>query len=237
MRITAFLDQWNRQCRHWIEGDEVCPCGRRNKTASAKKMTFLQTPNRISEALATLCRKVSFGYTPEFIYVEPIPDFLPDNCYPNVQSLVATKGGEAVFGWAIYEWPRVWVEFQHHAVWRDTEGKLRDHTPRRDGESIALFLTCDISYIGSHIPTKWFPLSDSIDILRIIEIQVEINNLKAAYYNKMGENSKMDQVSAQPVIRLEEEKSLILVRMNYVPSRNDLCPCMSRKKFKHCHGR
>ncbi len=200
-------------------------------------MNFLQTPARVSEALKMLCEKVSPGNTPEFIQVEPNANFIPDNCYPNVEQLVSERGGSSEFGWAIYEWPRIWFEFQHHAVWRDPEGKLRDQTPRADNEAVALFLPPDLPYRGFHIDTLWFPAGESPEIVRMTEIQKKINDLKAAYFNKVGFTSNMDSESAKPVIALEQEKALILERMRYMPSRNDLCPCMSRKKFKHCHGR
>lgn len=149
-------------------------------------MTFLQTPARVSEALEALCEKVSPGNTPEFIQVEPNPKFIPDNCYPNVEQLVAGNGGSPEFGWAIYEWPRVWFEFQHHAVWRDPDGKLRDQTPRADNEVVALFLPANLPYRGVHVDTQLFPASDSPEILRMTEIQKKINDLKAAYFNKVG---------------------------------------------------
>lgn len=200
-------------------------------------ISYLQTPARVSAEVAALCELVSPGAIPVFIDVEPDNSFQPDSCYPNVEALVATDGGESVFGWAVYEWPRVWFEFQHHAVWRDPDGVLRDKTPRADNEKVALFLPDGPRYEGMHIPTRWFPASDRPEIKRMTEIQEKINNLKAAHFNKVGEYTELDERSAQPVIRLETEKALIVDQMNYMPSRNDLCPCFSRKKFKRCHGR
>ncbi len=45
-----------------------------------------------------------------------------------------------MFGWTIWEWPKVYVEAEHHAVWRDTNGYLVDVTPKHDKEERILFL-------------------------------------------------------------------------------------------------
>lgn len=50
------------------------------------------------------------------------------NCYANVIGTVASSGGEPVFGWMFLCWPRLYVEAQYHAVWRQPDGELVDVT-------------------------------------------------------------------------------------------------------------
>jgi hypothetical protein len=186
--------------------------------------------------LRALCERVSPGHVPIHIDIAPLPGCQIDDCYPNVSDKVDTEGGSSVFGWAIYEWPRIWHEFQFHAVWRDPNGILRDVTPRADREKVVLFLPSDLSYTGEAVSTRRFSCSETPKVRRILSIQKEIDDLKVAYFVAKGESSIMDPVSAAPVLRLEQEKAFLVASLGITIERNDLCPCMSRKKFKHCCG-
>ena len=61
-------------------------------------------------------------------------------CFETVERRVAEKGGEACFGWAIWEWPGLFLEAEFYAVWRDIHGKLHDITPRPGDSRSVLFL-------------------------------------------------------------------------------------------------
>jgi hypothetical protein len=52
---------------------------------------------------------------------------------------VARDGGEILYGWAIWEWPRVFIEAEHHAVW-SKGGCLTDVTPQVPPADTILFL-------------------------------------------------------------------------------------------------
>lgn len=74
----------------------------------------------------------------ERLGVEPIPTFLvptpvdgakPIRCFENVHQQVVRMGGEACVGWAIWEWPGVFIEAERHCVWRRADGALIDITP------------------------------------------------------------------------------------------------------------
>jgi hypothetical protein len=74
----------------------------------------------------------------ERLGVEPMPTFLvpapgdgavPIRCFDNVYKQVQCMGGEACVGWAIWEWPGVFIEAERHCVWRRTDGALVDITP------------------------------------------------------------------------------------------------------------
>jgi hypothetical protein len=49
-------------------------------------------------------------------------------CYSNVRTVVAAKGGKAVLGWLLTWWPERFAEALHHAVWLNPEGALVDVT-------------------------------------------------------------------------------------------------------------
>ncbi|WP_157772519.1 hypothetical protein [Lacunisphaera limnophila] len=49
-------------------------------------------------------------------------------------------GGEVVPGWSLFEWPRVFIEAEHHHTWRKKSGQYEDPTPREDRKRRLLFL-------------------------------------------------------------------------------------------------
>lgn len=69
---------------------------------------------------------------PFLVPVRPSPTAAVDDCYFNAREEAARAGGEAVFGWAIYEWPGVFVEAIHHAVVKVGQTYV-DVSPNDDG--------------------------------------------------------------------------------------------------------
>lgn len=61
-------------------------------------------------------------------------------CFHNVQAKVARDGGAIAYGWLIWEWPWVFIEAEHHAVWSTSSG-LIDVTPHVYNKPAVLFLT------------------------------------------------------------------------------------------------
>ncbi len=200
-------------------------------------MTFLQAPLSVSKRLQSICAEVSPGHDPVFIDIEPLPEFPPDNCFFNVAEMVEREGGESVFGWAIYEWPRVWHEFQFHAVWRDCDGTYHDVTPRRDNEKVVLFLPSDIEFAGSPVSSRWFLMTNRPQVKAIREIQIEIESLKQESYAERGMAPLPAGPARDRILFLEREKMILMSQLNHAPAMGDPCPCMSRQKFKFCCGR
>jgi hypothetical protein len=60
-------------------------------------------------------------------------------CHLNVRSYVENQGGNAVYGWLIWE-SSIHLEAEFHCVWEDHHGDLWDITPRVDAEPLVLFL-------------------------------------------------------------------------------------------------
>ncbi len=46
-------------------------------------------------------------------------------------------GGTIRFGWSIWEWPNVYIEAEHHAVYESSEGILVDVTPPADDWTVS----------------------------------------------------------------------------------------------------
>lgn len=74
--------------------------------------------------------RVMPGRKPVYVPFQEIPYAQPLNCFFNVRTAQKALGGEAVLGWAIWEWPRVLIEAEFHAVLRLPDGRMIDLTPR-----------------------------------------------------------------------------------------------------------
>jgi hypothetical protein len=87
--------------------------------------SFVSTPTDISAPVDALCRELSSGQRPAWVNVRPDTKAIVSECFPNVAAKVTRDGGSLVFGWAIWEWPRIFIEAEHHAVW-ERDGELLD---------------------------------------------------------------------------------------------------------------
>ena len=72
-------------------------------------------------------------------YVKPSGGAVPSECFNNVPEKIKIDGGTMIYGWTIWEWSRVFVEAEHHAVW-EKEGNLVDITPKENSERKIIFL-------------------------------------------------------------------------------------------------
>lgn len=92
---------------------------------------FTSSPRRISPAITTLCNEINPSESPALVEVRPQPNAIHSECFHNVMEHVEENGGRIIFGWTIWEWPRVFIEAEHHAV-SEKNGELVDVTPKRE---------------------------------------------------------------------------------------------------------
>jgi hypothetical protein len=200
-------------------------------------MNYVQAPNSVTAELRKHCDEVSPGRSPILLDIERRPGAQLKACFQNVANIAETEGGNAEYGWAIYAWPRVWHEFRFHAVWRDRTGLLRDPTPSDDGEAVVLFLPSNLSYTGQTRQTRLFPLSDSFHVKRLIAIQTKLFEIQIAYSAEEYTGQAFPPEAVAEMANLQQQFRATEIAMRYQVQRNDLCPCMSRKKYKKCCGR
>jgi hypothetical protein len=101
------------------------------------------TPDTITEAIDKFAR--SLGGKPEFVPVQQDQYGLFGWCSDGVLEKVKHDGGEIRFGWTIWEWPKIFLTAEFHAVWLSPQQQLIDITPKPQGESRILFVA-DHSY-------------------------------------------------------------------------------------------
>lgn len=74
-------------------------------------------------------------------------------------------------GWAIWEWPKVFIEAEFHAVWSNTRGELFDLTSRPLISPHILFLPDPLTkYDGRQIDNVRKPLIKDNDLTRFLFI-------------------------------------------------------------------
>jgi hypothetical protein len=80
--------------------------------------------------LAALCEELVRGGTPVSLARGAPVDAKPIDCFDTVERRTVADGGNACFGWALWEFPGIFLEAEFYSVWREPSGALRDVTPR-----------------------------------------------------------------------------------------------------------
>lgn len=195
-----------------------------------------QHPSRISDPIRSLCAELSPGHKPSYVAVRPDPGAPPIECFPNVNAKIKRDSGAIVYGWAIWEWPRVFIEAEHHAVWTDGHGLL-DVTPHVPPTEKILFLP-DPRRAYDYVSQKRLgnvkrAIGNSPAIPRWFEAVDRLHHYIET--SSVGLVANMDAATFE---RLSDDKNRrhaeILVDLARTTGRNDLCFCQSGRKFKKC---
>ena len=99
----------------------------------------MTTPAENGESVELLRKRFHLG---EALWVPSLPrnDSIVQDCYKDVERQVTDFGGAIVYGWEIWEWPRIMIEGEFHAVWKSPDSELIDVTAKPDGEKTILFI-------------------------------------------------------------------------------------------------
>ncbi len=75
-----------------------------------------------TEYIRALCTRVNPKAEPVYINIRPEDGCRPNDCFYCVRRKVTRDAGRIQYGWSIWEWPRVLVEAEHHAVYEGPGG-------------------------------------------------------------------------------------------------------------------
>lgn len=103
------------------------------------QMSMSTTPAEIGHAVLQLQERFALG-TAIWVPVRPRHDSVLNDCYNDVERQIAEFGGEIIYGWQVWEWPRMMIEGEFHAVWKSPAGEMIDITIKPDGEERILFI-------------------------------------------------------------------------------------------------
>ena len=122
-----------------------------------------------AEYVAAFAHEVVSGVSPIAVPHRPRLDRPMRECFPIVEEQIAAEGGTMVTGWALWEWPGVFIEAEFHAVWLATDGSPVDLTPNRILPKEILFLPDpQTKYDGRQIDNVRKPLVKDNDLTRFL---------------------------------------------------------------------
>jgi len=195
-----------------------------------------RAPHNVTDAIRRLCAEISPGQEPAFVRALPDTSAVPNECFNNVSRKVSLHGGSIVYGWAIWEWPRVFVEAEHHAVW--LKGRhMVDITPHTPPCEEILFLP-DPKRIYDYDGRK-----------RLINIKRAFGNFPAAeawiaatdkLQRYMEDCSDGDIITMKrDVLRklfndARQKQAIVLIELARMTQEHDPCFCQSGHKFENC---
>jgi len=131
----------------------------------------MRPPKLIKPYVISFCRGVVADPNPVYVHLHPLDGVAANSCFEIVPDYVAKHGGEQVTGWSIWEWPRVFIEAEFHAVWRQPDGTLLDITPKVFPMPRILFLPDSVrTYKGRQVNNIRKPIGTDPAIKRFCEI-------------------------------------------------------------------
>jgi len=137
------------------------------------------------------------------VQCDPLLDKPSRECFRIVPEQIRAYGGQQVTGWAIWEWPKVLVEAEFHAVWQRPDGSLVDITPREQYFPSILFLPDPQKmYRGRQVDNVRRPLSNSLLVRRLITASEE-------FFRAMNKGDLADQhgeIQATPEILKAQQR-------------------------------
>lgn len=102
-----------------------------------------------------------------------------DNCHINNMIKQKLNGGQIIFGWIIWQNQNFkFIEANFHSLWVDEFGNLFDVTPRRDKESLLLFIKDNSRTIGL-IQYQNLPAIKTYDNIKIMRGKI-LSGIKPA---------------------------------------------------------
>lgn len=101
----------------------------------------MRVPNIEDAHVKVFCKEISPEHSPQYVPLYPMPGAPYRCCFDIVDICIREAKGTNLMGWAIWEWPDVFIEAELHCVWKAPDGKLFDPTPQRfQTENRNLFL-------------------------------------------------------------------------------------------------
>lgn len=168
-------------------------------------------PKLIKPHVIKFCRRIVRNSIPSYLPTRPDKHGEPLNCFSIVEEKIKKEGGEAIIGWAIWEWPKVIIEAEFHCAWKNTDGKIIDITPRDPPIKRVLFIEDPRKkYEGFQIDNIRQALKRDSNILRMIELgELMFRELNRGELKHMHGTVPVDIAHD----RYEEENKLIVQKL------------------------
>ncbi|WP_316176337.1 SEC-C domain-containing protein [Bradyrhizobium sp. SZCCHNRI1073] len=200
------------------------------------KRSFTRTPDAITPAVQQLAAEISPEYQPRYVEMAPEPMSRPRECFFNVKAKIERDGGKILYGWAIWEWPRVFLEAEHHAVWSNGPS-LIDVTPQEPGIRRVLFVPDPAQEFDESSYQRRPNIKRPLNPARAIADWISETDRFHEYIEGCS-HGPVARVDVRTLKALQQKtryaQAGVLVWLAEHTKRNDLCFCTSGKKFKNC---
>jgi hypothetical protein len=176
------------------------------------------TPAQIDHEVLEFCSSINPDSSPIYVKVAPKEFARPKECFYNVRTAIESFGGECAYGWIIWLWPNVFIEAEHHSVWKTPSGRLLDITPKADGERKIVFLQANSA-------TYDFEADLQLDSVRkplVEDPDVEQwSKLAADSFSIKKSNRRGNIINVTPELLLVDRQRLVLLQQlqNRYPAR------------------
>ncbi len=214
-------------------------------------MITIFPPDARSHSVSLIEERLGLVDAAIMVPFESVPHTRERFCFHNVRDVIANKAGEIVYGWLVWQHGDIFVEAEHHAVWRKPAGELACVTPQTPPEKAITFLPdpsaiydFDRELITNNIRIALVNDSRVEEYFKTFEEQTEIMN-QARGKSGPGPTVELSRSEALRYAELEGKKAVLMSQIAPSDSResrvgkvgrNEPCPCGSGKKYKKCHG-
>lgn len=203
-------------------------------------MNATKTPIAVTPAIIALGDQLSPGNKPAYIAITPTAESECGYCFQAVLAQIKRAGGRMQTGWALWEWPGVYIEAEHHAVYEPPSGPpWIDVTPSSTpGESRRLFIPDDSATYedGENAlrrDNERRPLTHNPNVREFCQLAAE----RTAIMNTVGGYGLVSVSGAKAQRLLLIQRRMLALQEDLVTRftpRNSRCPCGSGRKFKVC---
>ena len=87
-------------------------------------MITIFSPDAHSHPVSLIEEKLGLVDAAIVVPFESVADARERFCFENVRDVIAGRGGEIVYGWLVWQHGGIFVEAEHHAVWRKPTEEL-----------------------------------------------------------------------------------------------------------------
>jgi len=193
------------------------------------------TPALLDPAVRRLIEAVTPGGRATYLQVRPEAGATVNGCFSNVRAKCARDGGRMLCGWQLWEWPRVLVEAEFHAVWLSPRGDMVEITPKPQGETSILFVPDERhGYDGTVVDNVRIALQDDQLVQHFIRVSRAIVQVMA----RDGRTIRRGRASipAEQIAPLRQAQRFLGHAIHAGLREHDPCLCGSGSRYRRCHG-
>ncbi len=195
------------------------------------------TPEKICDDVKRLIEKLGCKEDPIYIECAPEKGAKINDCFSIVEKRVSSHGGSSVFGWQIWK-EKFLVEAEFHAVWRTTDDKLVDISPKADPQRRILFaIDDDAIYEGKQVDNVRLNIIGN----RLVDDLIEVSEAMFRLLNR-GDRAQQHKLTlpndeARACQFLQDVRPKLEMMLKDSLNHQSRCFCDSRKKYKVCCGK